>query len=79
MLEGKNDESEEAGSCQKSTQDTSGLSRQCSATEPQRPDNHQRSQSMSGFLTPIWNEKTTQHGFFPDGENFLVKQSSDGT
>ena len=27
------------------TQDTSGLSRQCSATEPQQPDNHQFSQS----------------------------------
>ena len=27
------------------TQDTSGLSRQCSATEPQQPDNHQPSQS----------------------------------
>ena len=27
------------------TQDTSGLSRQCSATEPRQPDNHQPSQS----------------------------------
>ena len=27
------------------TQDTSGLSRQCSATEPQQPDDHQPSQS----------------------------------
>ena len=27
------------------TQDTSGLSRQCSATEPQQPDNHQPSPS----------------------------------
>ena len=27
------------------TQDTSGLSRKCSATEPQQPDNHQPSQS----------------------------------
>ena len=26
------------------TQDTSGLSRQCFATEPQQPDNHQPSQ-----------------------------------
>ena len=27
------------------TQDTSGLSRQCSATEPRQPDSHQPSQS----------------------------------
>ena len=40
--EAKIEESEKAGS---RTQDTSGLSRQRSATEPQQPDNHQPSQS----------------------------------
>ena len=34
----KIEESEKAGS---RTQDTSGLSRQCSATEPRQPDDHQ--------------------------------------
>ena len=33
------------------TQDTSGLSRQCSATEPQQLDNHQPSQSSYMYCT----------------------------
>ena len=37
----KIEESEKAGSHRESTQDTSGLSCQCSATEPQQPDKHQ--------------------------------------
>ena len=36
------------------TQDTSGLSRQCSSTEPQQPDNHQPSQSSIWHLNPAW-------------------------
>ena len=36
------------------TQDTSGLSRQCSATEPQQPDNHQPSQSSICTALNIW-------------------------
>ena len=41
----KIEESEKAGSHWESTQDTCGLSRQCSATEPRQPDNYQPSQS----------------------------------
>ena len=41
----KIEESEKPAVVRSRTQDTSGLSRQCSATEPQQPDNHQPSQS----------------------------------
>ena len=58
MLWGEIEESEKAAVARSQTQDTSGLSHQCSATEPQQLD--------------IQSEKTTQHGFFPDGESFLV-------
>ena len=60
------------------TQDTSGLSRQCSATEPQPPTLTilyiyctGGTQCLSRILS-IKSEKTIQHGFFPDGENFPV-------
>ena len=32
------------------TQDTSGFSRQCSATEPQQPNDHQPSLSLSSIF-----------------------------
>ena len=41
----KIDESEKAAVAGSQTQDTSGLSRQCSANEPWQPDDHQPSQS----------------------------------
>ena len=41
----KIEESEKPAVAGSRTQDTSGLSRQCSATEPQQPDDHQPSQS----------------------------------
>ena len=37
------------------TQDTSGLSHQCSATEPQQPDIHQPSQSSIGTAQKVLN------------------------
>ena len=49
------------------TQDTSGLSHRCSATEPQQLDNHQPSQSSI----------CTQYGFFVDGKNFPVNPLSE--
>ena len=56
-------------------QDTSGLSCQCSATDPQQPDNHQPLflphnilnsfiSSMREDALSIWSGKTTQHEFF---------------
>ena len=43
--EAKIEESEKATVAGSRTQNTSGLSRQCSATEPQQLDDHQPSQS----------------------------------
>ena len=37
------------------TQDTSGLSRQCSATKPQQPDDHQPSQSSIRTVQVVLN------------------------
>ena len=41
------------------TQDTSGLSRQCSATEPQQPDDHQPSQSSMYTAQMVLNASVT--------------------
>ena len=44
------------------TQDTSGLSRQCSATEPQQLDNHQPSQSSICTAQVVLNPSVTHLG-----------------
>ena len=43
------------------TQDTSGLSRQCSATEPWQPDNHQPSQSSMYTALTICHNMIIMH------------------
>ena len=55
----KIEESEKPAAAGSRTQDTSGLSCQCSATEPQQPDNHQPSQSSICTAQVVLNASVT--------------------
>ena len=52
------------------TQDTSGLSHQCSATEPQQPDNHQQGSVLyvGLFLFPLFLPHNVYILLFPAGK-----------
>ena len=53
--EAKIEESKKPAATGSRTQDTSGLSRQCSDTEPRQPDNHQPSQFSIGITQVVPN------------------------
>ena len=54
------------------TQDTSGLSRQCSATEPRQPANHQPSQSSICTAQVVLNASVTH----PATTQYVLSQNS---
>ena len=61
-IEAKIEESEKARS---RTHDTAGLSRQCSATEPRQPDNHQLPQSSICTAQVVLNASVTHPAATP--------------